>query len=608
MGRVVDGVNMVMIRTRRTARHGRLVRRKKGRDGLRRALSHFDHLFKKLTSDEKRHVKNSLEEAARIMDNKDKRKDDRRGLTYRDINMGVLAFARGSFPEDIYTRCEKADGGLYGIEVSKDGSPGTLMRTVTGREGNVVKMRKETGFCVYTIRWSNGGEDEYSTGDVLRGAVGGHGVTTLDEDRERFRIFLCATLNMVNTHVYKLVCEKANKDLEHCGCKLGTADAAITKETRTYTWQTIQKLTAAETVSNIELGLVSKDAGLAEKLLHAEGSFLRLLGLSRAPDALMKKLGMGFHDTHGKFVDHIVKGAHSAWQLGRFTSTESCTTPLAAGVHDELPPGVSLDRNEQMFTSIPVSQVVLEDCCLATRALLARSLDAERGVYEWYREAPLYRLQMFNRPDKGEIEANSENSSRVAITRKHLHFYNFLWGRWFGSVSEDWKVHNYISKSYNDSVARTKRNKGHVVDNENARDRFTKKFYDGRVGKLCYGWPLGKLLGVMKGIVESNGIKPIMDKILPGEVENSLRMLVADEPRIDKRTNEDHLKADWVDATVDRLIGAGITQQVVSTFSQALATLDSITSACLRPQDALGCLSRYVHYFEGELLYRMPTN
>ena len=357
-------------------------------------------------------------------------------------------------------------------------------------------------------------------------------------------------------------------------------------------------------MSNIELQLVSKDVKLVEEL-RMEGSFLRLLGLSSVPDALMKKLGMGFHDTHGTFVDHIVKGAHSSWQLGRFTSIESCTTPLAAGVHNELPPGVALDRNEQLFTSIPVSQVALKDCGLATRAILARALDKERGQYEWYREAPLYRLQMFSRPsDKGEIRANSENSSRVAITRKHLHLYDFMWGRWFGSISEDWKVHNFISKSYNDSVARTQRNKGHVVDNENARDRYTKKFYDGRVGKLCHGWPLRDLLEVMKNVVERNGIKPIMDEILDSEVEGSLRLLVADEARLDKRTNEDHLKAEWVDTTVERrLIGAGITRQVVSTFSQALAILDSITSACLRPQDALGCLSRYVHYFEGELRY-----
>lgn len=333
----------------------------------------------------------------------------------------------------------------------------------------------------------------------------------------------------------------------------------------------------------------------------------RLLGLSSAPEALMRKLGMGFASSHWKFVDHIVKGAQASWQLGRFTSIQSCTTPLAAGV-SELPPGVDLDLDTQLFTSIPVSEDDLNKCGMATRAILARALNEGRDKYEWYREVPIYRLSMFSRPSvKGELRDNSVNSSKVSATRKHLALYNFMWGQWHGSSSQDLAVHKFIAEAFNDSVARTLRNKGAVVDNQNQRDRYGKKFYDGRVGKLCKGWPLKQILEVMRTIVERNGIKPIMDEILGSEIEGSLRLLVADESQIDTRTNEDHLKTDWVDTTVERLIGAGITREVVSTFSEALAIIDSISSACLRPQDALGCLARLVHFHEGELRYRMAT-
>lgn len=90
-------------------------------------------------------------------------------------------------------------------------------------------------------------------------------------------------------------------------------------------------------------------------------------------------------------------------------------------------------------------------------------------------------------------------------------------------------------------------------------------------------------------------------------IEQSIAILAADHHLIRKRKNEDRFKADWVDATVDWLIGAGIDRHTVSTFSQALATLECGSSSCLRLQTIVGCLAKDVHVFRGERRYRMPT-
>lgn len=162
-----------------------------------------------------------------------------------------------------------------------------------------------------------------------------------------------------------------------------------------------------------------------------------------------------------------------------------------------------------------------------------------------------------------------------------------------------------ISKDY-EPVACRLRNKATIEENNNPRYGYGKKYYQGRIGKVCFDWEMEGQLERVKDIMEENGIKPIMDKVGPEDIDLCLYLLGVDIHLLLKRENEDHLKDSRVDAIVDRLIGAGVTLQVVSGFSQALAIIDAITSACLRLQDSLGCLPCRVHYFEGVVRAIMP--
>lgn len=162
-----------------------------------------------------------------------------------------------------------------------------------------------------------------------------------------------------------------------------------------------------------------------------------------------------------------------------------------------------------------------------------------------------------------------------------------------------------ISKDY-EPVACRLRNKATIEENNNPRYGYGKKYYQGRIGKICFGWDMMGQLERVKDIMETNGIKPIMDKVGPEDIDLCMYILGGDIHLLLRRDNEDHLKDPRVDEIVHRLIQAGITLEVVAGFSQALAMIDAITSACLRPQDTLGCLARKVHTFEGSVRAIMP--
>lgn len=392
--------------------------------------SPFQYLFKKLTPDQRDHVSGSLKIAEDTRALRIKLKPDYRGMTYLEVVKGVLDLAHGSFPEKLYsTKSEKDSGWLYGIEVKCAGVAGTQVRSLDGDEGRVAGVKAVEGVSSYTIDWDDGQKFKYSTFDVLRDAVEGQGVVSLAEDKERFGIFLCAVLCLVCVHVYMFVCEDDNKEDPKPGCKLADAHGKIAKTIRDKAWGVISGKSVKETLSQRELALLASDKGLVERCSE-KGSLAEMLDLPKDRTGLMKDTHMGFDKSHEGFVGHFVRGAQASWKMGRCTSVRSCITPFAAGVRGELPSGVSLDESEKFRTSVQVLEGELDQHGLSTRAILAPAWNGKSGEerrFEWYKHAPIYKHLVFSRPEKlGELAATTENTAKVAPTRKHLAFYKVV--------------------------------------------------------------------------------------------------------------------------------------------------------------------------------------
>lgn len=77
-----------------------------------------------------------------------------------------------------------------------------------------------------------------------------------------------------------------------------------------------------------------------------------------------------------------------------------------------------------------------------------------------------------------------------------------------------------------------------------------------------------------------------------------------------KRLDEDHLYPDsyrkQIEAVVDMLLDSGVSASDLASFSQGLQILDSLTAACLCPQDWLGCLASQVYVKGTRLIFVMP--
>ncbi|CAM9665995.1 unnamed protein product, partial [Pylaiella littoralis] len=79
---------------------------------------------------------------------------------------------------------------------------------------------------------------------------------------------------------------------------------------------------------------------------------------------------------------------------------------------------------------------------------------------------------------------------------------------------------------------------------------------------------------------------------------------------IGKRDDERHLYPEKYEEQIDEVVGvlakAGVSTEDLERFSCALHILDSLTSACLRPQDSLGCLACKAYVKNGRLVFVLP--
>ncbi|CAM9726472.1 unnamed protein product, partial [Sphacelaria rigidula] len=353
---------------------------------------------------------------------------DDRYLTLGLVVEAVRAMKRGeAIAEDTLRMLEKDDWRLYGIAV-RDFSPhddgttadGTVV-TLKGKTWVVVserrdgkgyrefklhaagKSRKESG----TVKWC-------TTLDILEHADGLK-VVKLEEERKRVELVICDILCFAYVHVYKFIMNDPKIKRKKQPIELGEAKGEEAKALRKLTLDKVKQSATADIINIHELALLGSDKDLQKEIGEAN-SLSGFLGLDRFAKAgysgLMQKR-MDFHGDHLHTVNRYIRGAQSAYRLGRPVCMESCMAPLSAGGdHTELPPGVKLEHWEMDMTTFICERgkVGSKGYGLATRALLARARDSD-DMCKWYSHVPLYRLMLFSRAGK-DMKPTSENGSR----------------------------------------------------------------------------------------------------------------------------------------------------------------------------------------------------
>ena len=566
----------------------------------------FKDLFTKLTDKQRSLVEESMTKAAEKDGEKERvAKSDVRGMTFHQAEKAALKFKNKTFPSNLYSKCEKYDGRLYGIIVDGNGVKGTRVHVRrTARSGVVsnVAIGNDSN-SLYTISWDDGSEDSvFNTPEVLLHAVDGQGVVSLEDDKLLFRRWLCSALTVAYTHGYLYVIQDRNKFKDpRPGVKLGDDDKARAKIIRKFVWDEVKGLKASDTVNAHEQRIISSDQNLVAELDEA-GSFLKMLELDGEPTGLIREHGMSFdmEHQHMDFINYILRSLQESWKLGRWTSIASFLTPVAEGGDGvEFVRGlgsVSADRTE-----VKRSGEVVEKCGLGMKTVLAKSFHGKEGDdqrrYIWLKHVPLYVLGQLTRPEHlGSIRGNSEHTRYVSPTCKNLDFFKFA-TRFSSTAKEDHSIQEEIAECYS-LVSAQKRDAKTDIENCDPQYGKGRKHYRARIDRDISAEERKQQIKLAIDIVQTNGIKPLLAHIQPEEVKNCWSILEANE-KYWEAEDENHLKANWIDGVVDRLVSAGLTCRTVSLFSLAYAVIDHHTSSVKRTQCMLRCLARNSHVFEG---------
>ncbi|CAN0527609.1 unnamed protein product, partial [Laminaria digitata] len=268
-------------------------------------------------------------------------------LTLLDLADAASCLAKGKpVSEAIRRKCEKEKYGLYGITVRRAGAdggtiPGTKVTSGKGRTGEVVRGQMEKGYNEFTIEWSSGNENKcsaYTTEDVLRDRDDNQGVVTLNEAKEKIRVFLLAALCMVNVQVHKFITNDVKVENINGTCPLTGAKAADIIQGRKHAWDNTKQACAVDMLMENEVNLLysDEDEGLLAEM-NKERSCFKMMGLDDY-ERIGKTGLMGstedFNSKHLPFVNHFVRGIQASFRLGRPTNLASSTIHLSV---NELP-------------------------------------------------------------------------------------------------------------------------------------------------------------------------------------------------------------------------------------------------------------------------------
>eukprot|EP00903_Cladosiphon_okamuranus_P018863 g17350.t2 len=161
-------------------------------------------------------------------------------------------------------------------------------------------------------------------------------------------------------------------------------------------------------------------------------------------------------------------------------------------------------------------------------------------------------------------------------------------------------------------VATAKRDEAAVHENNLARIGRGNKVNKGRT---MHEW--NTELKTLGKLAKECGIDPILAKIgdanrRKGVIAMCLEVLEdGGRASMGTRPDESHMypemHRDEIDKVVDVLANAGVSAEDLERFSCALHIIDSLTSACLRPQDSLGCMARKAYIRNGRLVFVLPS-
>lgn len=224
---------------------------------------------------------------------------------------------------------------------------------------------------------------------------------------------------------------------------------------------------------------------------------------------------------------------------------------------------------------------------------------------------PLYRQFDFTRPERmGVVSPTTENTGRASQVRRNRAFYTSV-VKLRESEKLDSNVLGKIFQAY-EPVATQIRNEAAAHENSLARI--------GRGSKVNSGRTMADWEGECKflgRLVKECGIDPVMQKIGDAGrqkevIEMCLEVLkdgdgVTSGTRVDGSHLYPEAHRESIDKVVDVLYKGFFSAEDLERFSGALHILDSLTSACLRPQDSLGCLAGRACIKNDRLVFRLPS-
>lgn len=520
-------------------------------------------------------------------------KADKRGLTDLDVIKAVQCLERKELiGAATRQKCEKDDYGLYGIKIGTRVTSQTQVKT-----GAIiaVRMDEKDGYYSFTIKWDESGGPctygEYSTDDVLGDADPGQGVVTLAEDVAALDQWMKRLMVLMYTHMHYFITHNQKIKRKYDCVDLGTDEEEEVMALRKYAWDETKDTKAAATLNEIEIGLLAADAELVADL-KKDKSCLEMMELASSDVTAGSLLfsNQKFHSTHQPWVKHFVRGAQASWRLGRLINMDSCMALICANELDSIPrPLGRTDLENDRAISVWKTGDV-EEYGMAVRALRARA-KVENGNCHWLPHYPLYRLPLLSRPTHlGDRSPRTENTQDVSSTRRHLDVHERV-ARLSETREEDAKFFGFLDKAYH-PVGVAKKVLADIREGELARLGCSgAKVVNGRMpapddeeGDAGFKR--------IEDMAMRNSIEPFLTKV-PNRVktiEMCYEVLKRGASYNKRRKNADHLypkdkRAD-IDAVVEKM--DKVTRSVVSTFSEALQLADSVTSACLRPEDYVG--------------------
>ncbi|CAN0113905.1 unnamed protein product, partial [Ectocarpus sp. 8 AP-2014] len=292
------------------------------------------------------------------MEGKEKNKENQPIMDDRNPKLKLVVEAvramkqGGAIDEKTMRMFEKDDCRLYRITVRDlnrrdDGTTvdGTVV-TLDGKKWIVVSERRDgEGYKEFKLEAADKsrkdkGTVRWCTIFELPEHADDPGVVGQGEERKRVNLVICDMLCTAYVPVYKFIQGDPTIKREKKEVELSEEDGT----------EALGIAAAADLINAHELALLGSDKDLQTELKKAKSlfGFLRLDRFELVAYSGLMDKKMDFHKDH-------IRGAQSAYRLGRAVCMESCLAPLSAGGgHTELPPGVKLEHasNAPMGTHV----------------------------------------------------------------------------------------------------------------------------------------------------------------------------------------------------------------------------------------------------------------